>query len=129
MQDFYYKYRNLDKLYLEKCIKYCLEDIESLKELNNSYIEENIKRLDYLKKINPNEYKKEVSKIKSKKFEGNIPAFKRLSIIYEKEKNYEKAINICQQAIAYGQINNGTSSGFPGRIEKLKSKLDRLENK
>lgn len=129
LQDFYYKYRNLDKLYLEKCIKYCLEDIESLKELNNSYIEENIKRLDYLKKINPNEYKKEVSKIKSKKFEGNIPAFKRLSIIYEKEKNYEKAINICQQAIAYGQINNGTSSGFPGRIEKLKSKLDRLENK
>lgn len=69
IQEFYYKYRNLDSKYIELCIKYCELDIE------------------ILKKIVP--------------FYGIIPAFKRLAIIYDKRKEFNKGIDICNEAIQH----------------------------
>ena len=54
----------------------------------------------------------------------NFPTFKRLSIIYEKQGKYLKAIQVCQQAVSLGFINDGTKEGMVGRINKLNEKLD-----
>lgn len=32
----------------------------------------------------------------------NIPAFKRLAMLYERRTNYEKSVDICKQAISLG---------------------------
>jgi hypothetical protein len=36
-----------------------------------------------------------------KPFYATIPAFKRLAIIYEKRKDFDSAIRICDQAISF----------------------------
>ncbi|MGG7207117.1 tetratricopeptide repeat protein [Clostridium perfringens] len=124
LQNFYYKYRNLDMSYLNKCIEYCLLDINSLKALNDDYIKHQINmEVDVMKYIyTEKEIKERIDKIASVGFDASIPAFKRLAIIYEKQKEYEKAIEICEKAIEYGEESDGTKEGFKGRIKKLKSK-------
>jgi len=59
-----------------------------------------------------------LSKKKAEGFIGNIPAFKRLSIIYENEDNIDKALEICNQAIQFEQ----SEEYFKSCIEKLKNK-------
>ena len=57
-------------------------------------------------------------------FYANIPAFKRLAIILEKEKDYESAIRICDQAIAFysaGHIQSQVME-FEARKQKLLKK-------
>ena len=54
-----------------------------------------------------------------------FPSFKTLAIIYEKEKDYDNAIKICQLAIDEGQGNDRTKGGMNGRIEKLKKKQEK----
>ena len=60
-------------------------------------------------------------------FNGRIPAFERLAIIYEKQKNYIKAIEICDKAIQYyGPL------GMKENVEdfsKRKQKLTEKNNK
>ncbi|MBM7679302.1 hypothetical protein [Gracilibacillus alcaliphilus] len=78
LQDFYYKNRELDDKHLQKCIKYCYEDIENLEELNKVYIKDEIKRLKKIANLKPKkEVEIEISEIKQKQFYYNIPAFKR----------------------------------------------------
>lgn len=48
-----------------------------------------------------------------------IPAYKRLSMIYEKQGNYEKAFEICIEAIKNGIEYDGTKSGFKGRAARM----------
>jgi len=59
-----------------------------------------------------------VSRIKKEGFVGSIPAFKRLAIIYEKNGDYDKAIDICDRAIAYGK----TVQEFEERKSKIEAK-------
>lgn len=47
------------------------------------------------------------------------PSFKRLAIIYEKQKEYQKAIDICKYAIELGFYKDGTPGQIPGRLAKL----------
>jgi tetratricopeptide (TPR) repeat protein len=123
LQDFYYKNRELDDKYLQKCIKYCYADIETLEELNKAYIKDEI---DWLKKIADLKPKKEleneISEIKQKQFYYNIPAFKRLAIIYEKSKQYDYAIDICKQAVKYYSERGVDSEELEKRLMKLSEK-------
>lgn len=48
LQDFYYKFRNLGDSYLDKCIEYCMTDINTLDALQRANIQDetaNLKRL------------------------------------------------------------------------------------
>lgn len=100
IQDFYYKYRDLDSTYIEKCIEYCNEDINSLQQMQRAYYENEIDSIRSLSTIySKNEVEKRASEVGY--FKGQIPAFKRLAIIYEKRREIESAISICIQAVKY----------------------------
>lgn len=72
--DFYYKYRNLDEKYMDSCIEYCNICISLLSASSmQKYLADGI----------------------------SIPAFKRLVIIYDKKKEYEKALEIIEEALKY----------------------------
>lgn len=122
LHEFYYSYRNIDEKYIQKCIDYCIMDINSLKELTDYSIEKNIESyLNWENNVDTNK----LNEIKKQGFIGRVVAFKRLAIIYEKSKEFQKAIEICNASINYGQPNDGTSSGFEGRIKKLGKKLNK----
>jgi uncharacterized protein YdcH (DUF465 family) len=124
LQDFYYKLRNADSKYLDKCIEYCMIDINSLEKMQESYHAEEINQIQKLAVVySKDEIAQKVSGVKP--FNGGIPAFKRLAIIYEKHKNCSKAIGICEQAIAYyNKIEMVSSSAeFEERKAKLLSKM------
>ncbi len=121
LQDFYYKFRSLDALYIEKCKEYCLLDINSLKEMFNEYINQEIDRVKQLEyAYGAEETIAKISKIKKEGFIGSIPAFSRLTIIYEKENNIDEAIKICQQAIELNQ----SADYFKDKIIKLQKKYN-----
>ncbi|MBT2217994.1 TerB N-terminal domain-containing protein [Virgibacillus dakarensis] len=125
LQDFYYKYRDLDPEYLEACIRYCYEDIEILDELNKVYVNQEIDRHKKLGSFYSNEdLDKDIQRIKKEKFRGRIPAFSRLAIIYEKRKEYNYAIKISKQAITYYNNQGMETSEFEKRIDRLQKKLE-----
>lgn len=124
LQDFYYKYRDLNPKYLKACIRYCYEDIEVLDKLNKAYVKQEIDRQKQLNAFySKKDTAKEIQRIKKEKFQGRIPAFSRLAIIYEKRKEYDNATSISQQAIAYYENQGMDTSEFKKRIEKLEKKL------
>ena len=53
-------------------------------------------------------------------------SFKRLAIIYEKRKEYEKALEVCQKAIDIGFYKDGTPGQIPGRMARLYKKINKL---
>lgn len=117
--DFYYKYRNIDSIYISKCIIFGEEDISMLDSMQKEYISSELKKL--------NEYGHIYSKkdLESHRayirggFKGNIPAFKRLAIIHEKNKDYVKGIEICDRAIQYYQRWGMNTDEFEDRKKKL----------
>ena len=120
LQDFYYKYRSLGEKYISKCIDYCYLDINSLPELNEAYIAEEISSLKQLSSYyDPKELNASINKVMQEGFVGNIPAFSRLAIIYEKQKAFQKAIEICDKAIEHGQ----SVEEFKERKLKLQMKM------
>lgn len=46
-------------------------------------------------------------------------SFKRLAIIYEKQRRYDEAIQICQRSIELGYVDDGTAGQMPDRIARL----------
>ena len=102
LQNFYYGFRDLGSEYLDKCIFYCLDDISRLPEIQASY-------------------RKDERYARLGAFNGRIPAYERLAIIYEKQKDYDKAIDICDKACQYygaiGILEH--RDGFIKREQKL----------
>lgn len=92
-----YKKRKKDKKYIDECIKYCKEDIE--------LYETKLRHMSFFKGKNT-----------------RIPAFQRLAIIYEKRKEYEKAIKVCEKAIKF-DMREKNKDNFKDRLERIKSKL------
>lgn len=124
IQDFYYKYRDLDEKYLLLCIDYCMKDIQNLYEMENQYIQNEISReKEYAKILGKQFTKKEEEKIIATGFIGRIPAFSRLAIIYEKQKKYEKAIEICDIAIEFKH----EAEEYSQRKEKIIQKKEKGE--
>lgn len=58
-------------------------------------------------------------------FNGSIPAFKRLAIIFEKQKDLLRAIEICNIAIDYYENirMQSCATEFKIRKDKLQSKV------
>ena len=50
-----------------------------------------------------------------------VPTFQYLATVYTEDNEYEKAIEVCEKAIAFG-LNDGTKGGYQGRIERIKKK-------
>ena len=123
LQNFYYKYRNLNKEYLDRCIEYCKDDISRLPEIQKTYIEDEKKDILSCGWLSTVEKQNRISEICP--FYASIPAFKRLAIYYEKEKNYESAIKICDQAISFyssGSIHSQVLE-FEERKKKIMNKM------
>ena len=98
---------NLDKEYFKKMLDYCNKVFES-EELARS-----------IEKIN-----NELVGTKDAVAHGN-DAYIVLAKSYEKLKEYDKAIKICETAIKHNFENDGTKYGFKGRIERLNKKINK----
>ena len=90
MIDFYYKFRDLSKSYLEECIKYCYICIECLKSPDM--------RSDILHGI-------------------RIPAFRKLIIIYENNGEYAKAAEIAEEALRYSGNNQEDAEYYAQKMK------------
>jgi len=93
----YYKLRDERTDAMEKCIYYCKEDIRQLQKFLKAY-------------------EKEYGDI------PQCPSVIQLAIIYEKNGEFQKAIDLCNFAIRL-RLKDGTKSGFHGRSTKLEKKL------
>lgn len=51
-----------------------------------------------------------------------VPTLQYLATAYTEEEEYEKAIEVCEKAIAFG-LHDGTQSNYKGRIERIKKKM------
>jgi tetratricopeptide (TPR) repeat protein len=51
-----------------------------------------------------------------------VPTFQYLATVYTEDGEYEKAMEVCEKAIAFG-LNDGTKGGYEGRIERIKKKM------
>ncbi|OAT86019.1 hypothetical protein A6P54_17895 [Bacillus sp. MKU004] len=124
LQDFYYKYRDIAPAYLQECIKYCYEDLEMLDQLNKAYINQEVRQLKRLETVYSKEQlNNKIKKIQKERFQGRIPAFSRLAIIYEKRKEYGFALNIANKAIDYYKKQGMNTSEFENRIERIQKKV------
>lgn len=57
------------------------------------------------------------------------PSYNKLAIIYEKHKEYDKAIQICQDAIKAGFTGDSFQGGIRERLRKLKEKKQNAKKK
>jgi len=122
--DLGYKRREESPEWLENCIQYCKSDIDMFMQFKNAYISE--RKNDFIKSAKFDEEigdlaeaKEWLKKAKDFKFDLGMPSFQRLTIIYEKKGEYEKAIEICKLALDY-ELLDSTKGGFEGRVSKLK---------
>jgi hypothetical protein len=66
----------------------------------------------------------ELAPVLKSKHDGSLPriaTFKLCAIVFEEEEDYEAAIAVCQMALGMG-IDDGTKSGFSGRLRRLQKK-------
>lgn len=91
-------------------------------EIQRTYIEDEKNEILSHQWLTPEEKQKQILEIRP--FFANIPAFKRLAIIYEKEKDYDSAIRICDYAISFYSSGNLQSQvlEFEERKQKLLNK-------
>lgn len=87
---------------MQQVIDLCLEDIELAPQI-----------LDYCKKI-ADHYNEDLENHLI-----NYVTFQRLAIIYEKQKEYQKAIDVCKMAIEFGFYKDSTAGQMPGRLARL----------
>lgn len=97
---------------MQKVIDLCIKDIELAPQI-----------LNYCKEM-ANNYDDDLENHLM-----NYVSFQRLAIIYEKQKEYEKAINICKLAIDLGFYKDGTPGQMPGRLARLIKKQNQQKKK
>ena len=124
--EFYYKYRETDEKYLKLCVEYCEKDIGILPAVDiESRKEVKDKRNSTLAlglRIS-NDVEDMYKRTEKFGFIADIPAFKRLCIIYEKQKEYDKAIMYCNEAIKH--YNTHDLPSIAEDFEKRKAKLEK----
>lgn len=98
----YYKLIN-DDSFLEKCIDICIKDIEMFPDMVKDYRKQQIAYMDRLNQMHKKHgLPEEPINEEECEWAFRIPAFEKLINIYEKQKEYDKAIDICKTAIQYG---------------------------
>lgn len=137
--EIYYKRRDEESNAVDKCIKYCIDDIEIAEDVVETHKKDmkyEMRRrtaLDRLSReqrvdfyVSHEEYPPgyyDIPPIPDEEIPiPRIPSFDRLAIIYEKQGNYQAAIQVCQRAIELGTPSS-TKGGFTGRLAKLEKKL------
>lgn len=126
--DLLYRKRKEDTQALEECIEYCKKDIVLYPKFKKAYDEADKQRIkDRIASYKELGYGKEMYGQLEKELKNfkplnlRIPAFQQLAIIYEQNKEYKKAIEICELALKY-DLEDDTKGGFEGRIERIKKK-------
>lgn len=74
------------------------------------------------------EYSKQLAilyKSEQKLYIDNYPSFRQLAIIYEKQKEYQKAADVCRLAIKLGFYKDGTTGQMPGRLARIIKKANK----
>jgi hypothetical protein len=51
-----------------------------------------------------------------------VTTFQKYATCLTEEGKYEKAVDVCEQAISYG-LHDGTKSGYEGRIARIKKEM------
>lgn len=54
----------------------------------------------------------------------NVHTFQHYATLLAEDGDFQRAIEVCEQAIAYG-LKDGTKSGYEGRIERIRKKAGR----
>ena len=67
-------------------------------------------------------------KIKSPVDSVSENIYKCLAIVLQEDHKFEEALGLCQKAIRLG-LDDGTKTGYPGRIERLKKAHSKKKNK
>lgn len=126
----YYRQRHTDASALDKCIEYCEKDIDLFPKFKEAYINEYLCQIRHVQSFyekDSEEYRNyEIKAINCRPIIPNIPSFKRLAIIYEKQEKYEEAIKICDLAISF-KLSDDTKGGFEGRRDRLLKKIKNRE--
>ncbi|MFR1434188.1 MAG: hypothetical protein ACLSS9_02925 [Acutalibacteraceae bacterium] len=116
---FYYKYREVSQDYLDMCIYYCKQDIKLIPLAEKEYVDDRLEssqRYDLLTDTQKRD-------IISHGLISYDTAFIRLAIIYEKSKEYEKAISVCYDGLKTTK-NQFEKEEFKNRIERYQTKLE-----
>ncbi len=125
---FYFKYRNDYPKAVWECIKYCVEDIESLSNVETTYVNQQIEYVTDLYSHDLEKRNQRIQEIKERGFRATIPAFDRITMLYYYEKDYESAIYYCKLAIGYGHGQDHDLK-YTKRIERFKKKRAAEEKK
>ena len=105
--------------------RYCPEHQQKVNSNYEKYVAtERAQIIEHAKWLGTSKTEVEGKLAKVGLFNCTIPAFKRLAIIYEKQKDYDKAIAVCDSAIRYYSLvkNHEGEEDFKSRKEKLQNK-------
>ncbi len=126
LQEYFYEKRSENVENLQACIEWCLKDISELDKLDLDYrqqLQDEKKRsIAILGKKGFNKWHN-AERYDRAKFDCQIPAFKKLAIIYEQAKDYDNAISIVKQAEDYYKIHNNKW------LPEVQKRLARLHQK
>lgn len=125
---FYFKYRNDYPDTVYKCIKYCVKDINSLPDVEKTYIKQQIDCITNLYSYDIEKRNQRIIEINERGFRATIPAFDKITMLYFYEKDYESAIHYCKLAIEYGHGQDHDLK-YTKRIERFKKKRAAEEKK
>ena len=95
----FYRLRDKQSDAIDKTIEYCIKDIELFPEFIEAYSEDIINSKDD-EDVDEDEYAEHL--MREKRLSLRVPSFERLAIIYENQRRYADAIQVCDLAINYG---------------------------
>lgn len=107
--------------YVEKCLEFGLKDLELYKDCVNQY---NTK--DFISLTSElGQWLRDPKMIYTKEnlMDSFAEIVKKLSIVYEKLRQYDSAVEICERAMSLGISDGITKGGFERRIAILKKKI------